>query len=137
MKANRYDELLKNIGTLLAMDENYPIDGTLLYADVETDAVAASIFKDRGNHILYRRDGVRFCDPLLDLWEETDPNRRWAEIEYLIRDGKFEVTYTYPDQIDPKEEPLDRRDRIVRRHFGDKPIVYPPWDDEETQQFDL
>jgi hypothetical protein len=65
------------------------------------------------------------------LWEAQETEDRWAEIEYLIRDGKFAVTYVYPDDIDPADEFNARRERAVRRHLGEKPIVYPPWNDDD------
>lgn len=123
------EKILNQLGNLLAQDNEYPLDETLLYAEVEGRYVAPSIFKGRGNSIVYRRPDLdTICDPLTALWEAAPPDKRWAEIEYLIRDGRFTATYTYPDEIDPDEEPLDRRRRIVARHFGDKPIVYPPRD---------
>ena len=63
---------------------------------------------------------------LLDLWEAQDSDKRWTEIEYVVRGDKFHASFTYPDEIDPEEDPFDRRDRIVAKHFGKKPIVYPP-----------
>ena len=128
MANSETERLLNKIGELLAEDTAYPLDGTLLYAELDRNMVAPSIFKNLGNQILYRRPDLdRLGDALLALWEAQDSNDRWAEIEYLVRDGRFHVIYTYPDEIDPDEEPLDRRTRIVRAHFGDKPIVYPPW----------
>jgi hypothetical protein len=131
MASDKSERLLNEIGQILAEDREYPADGTLLYARVDTNWVAPSIFKPRGNHILYRwPDLDRISGPLLDLWEEQEPQRRWAEIEYVIHNGKFAATFSYPDDIDSEEEPLDRRDRIVKRHFGDKPIVYPPFPED-------
>ena len=133
------ERLLNEIGGLLAEDTAYPLDGTLLYAEVDRAMVGPSIFKNLGNQILYRRPDLdRLGGALLDLWEAQDGDDRWAEMEYLVRDGRFHVTYTYPDQINPEEEPLDRRTRIVRAHFGDKPIVYPPWPPPESgMDYDL
>jgi hypothetical protein len=121
------ERLLNEIGQLLAEDRAYPLDGTLLYAELDRNMVAPSIFKELGNQILYRwPDLDRLGDALLDLWEAQDGKDRWAEIEYLVRDGRFHVTYTYPDDISADDR-MDWRDRVVRKHFGDKPIVYPPW----------
>jgi hypothetical protein len=134
------ERLLVEIGQLLAEDREYPLDGTLLYAKLDRNWVAPSIFKDRGKDVLYRWPDLRdLGDALLDLWEAQETDDRWAEMEYIVRNGKFEVTYTYPDEIDPEEEPMDRRDRVVRRHFGDKPIVYPPWpsDDDSFPDYEL
>ncbi len=136
MPANNHEELLLDVAKALAEDKEYPIDGTLLYAMLDYNMVGPSIFKESENHIIYRwPDLNRVGNALLRLWEAQADERAWSEIEYLIRDGKFEVTYTYPDEIDPEESWEDRRDRVVKRHFGDKPIVYPPWpppDDENV-----
>lgn len=59
-------------------------------------------------------------------------------MEYLVRDGKLEVAYTYPDEIDPEEDVVERRARVVRRYFGEKPIVYPPWPlDDDAPDYDV
>ncbi len=138
MPNGKTERMLNNIGQLLAEDTEYPIDGTLLYAELDRNFVAPSIFKDRGNHVLYREPDLdRLGDALLDLWEAETPDKRWAEIEYVIRDGRFDVAFTYPEEIDPDEERMDRRKRIVARHFGDKPIVYPPPPKDDDQLFDL
>lgn len=126
MPSDETERLLNRIGELLAEDAEYPLDETLLHAVLDRNMVGPSIFKDRGNHVLYRSPDLnRLGDALLDLWDAEAPDKRWAEIEYLIRDGKFEVAFVYPDEIDPTEEPLERRDRIVARYFGAKPIIYP------------
>jgi hypothetical protein len=127
------ERLLVEIGQLLAEDREYSLDGTLLHAELDRNMVEPSIFKDRGKDVLYRDpDLERLGEALLDLWDAQETDDRWAEMEYVIRGGKFEVTYTYPDEIDPNEDPMERRDRIVRRHFGNKPIVYPPWPPEDS-----
>nr|WP_277923802.1 hypothetical protein [Sphingomonas sp. TREG-RG-20F-R18-01] len=134
------DRLLGEIGQLLAEDTAYSLDGTLLYARVRSTMVAPSIFKNQGNNIVYRRPDLdRLGDALLDLWNAETPQNRWAEIEYLIKGDTFEVTYTYADDIDPDEDTFERRDRIVKRHFGDKPIVYPdfPPEDDGAPSYDL
>ena len=131
MENSESARLLAEIGHLLAEDTEYPLDDTLLYAVLDRGYVEASIFKNLGNQILYRwPDMDTLGNALLELWEAQESEPRWAEIEYLVKDGRFTVTYTYPDEIDPKENEDDmfaRRTRIVRKYFGDKPIVYPPF----------
>lgn len=138
MPSNSMERLLAEIGNILAEDTDYLTDQTLLYAKVDEGFVAPSIFKDRGNHILYRRPDLnRICEPILRLFKQEPPAKRWAEIEYLIRDGKFDVAFTYPEEIDPEEDPFERRKRVVARYFGDKPIVYPPPPEDDWQNFGL
>ena len=127
MPNDETERLLNEIGQLLAEDTHYPLDGTLLHAELDRMFVAPSIFKDLGDHILYREPDLdRLGDALLDLWEAQESDKRWAEIEYVIRDDTFHASFIYPEEIDPEEEPFDRLDRIVARHFGKKKIVYPP-----------
>ena len=122
------DRLLGEIGQLLAEDTGYPLDGTLLYAKVDSNYVAPSIFKNRGNNIVYRRPDLdRLGDALLDLWDAEEPKNRWAEIEYIVQGNTFEVAYIYADEIDPDEDPFERRDRIVMRYFGDKADSISPF----------
>lgn len=136
MANNSTEELLNLIGELLAEDIDYPLDNTLLYAEVGRAYVSPSIFKDRGNHILYRDPDLdRLGDALLDLWGTQQGPHRWAEIEYIVRNGRFDTTFVYPEEIDPAEEPLDRQRRIVVKYLGDKPIIYPP--DEDGDSFEL
>ena len=131
MPNNQIAPLLNRVGQLLAEDADYPSEDTLLYAKLNNNYVAPSIFKDIGDHILYRYPDLETLgDALLDLWEAEDPNKRWTEMEYVVRGGKFRATYTYADEVNPDEDPFDRRDRIVAKHFGKKRIIYPqPPDD--------
>ena len=132
MPNDKTEELLGLIGQLLAEDTEYPLDGTLLHAEVGRGYVGPSIFKDRGNYIQYRDPDLdRLGDALLDLWDVQPRGRRWAELEYLVRDGRFEVIFVYPEEIDKDERPLDRRRRIVEKYFGRKPIAYPDWNGGE------
>jgi hypothetical protein len=124
---NSTERLLNEIGQLLAENAEYPLADTLLYSELDKNFVSIAIFVNRDKDVLYRDDAPdRLTYALLELWEAEDPGKRWAEIEYVVRNGEFEAEFTYADEIDPEEDSFDRRDRIVERHFGDKPIVYPP-----------
>jgi len=126
------EKLLNEIGRLLAKDREYPFEPTLLYAQVDRNMVGESIFKELGNQILYRWPVIdELPYALLDLWGTQEGDDRWIEMEYLVRDGRLEVAYIYPDEIDPEEDVMERRARSARRHFGEKPIVYPPWPSED------
>lgn len=101
--------------------------------------VGESIFKDLGYHFLFRWPlNERLSYALLELWEAQEEHDRWSELEYVLCDGKFEVAYFYPDEIDPEEDVIERRERSLQRHFGDKPIAYPPLlSEDEDPGFDL
>jgi len=127
MSDRETERLLNEIAQLLAEDADYPLDDTLLHAELDENYVAPSVFKDLGDHVLYRDPDLdRLGDALLDLWEAQKSEKRWTEIEYVVREGSFQATFTYPDELDPEEFSMNRRDRIVAKYFGKKPIVYPP-----------
>jgi hypothetical protein len=129
MFGDKAERLLNHLGIILVDDLGYLPDRALLYAKVAENMVSAAIFTEDGNKIQYHWSSDKWTYPLLDLWEEAGPEQRWAELEYLVSKGKFHATFTYPEEIDPDEDDFARRRRIVRRHLGDKPIVYPPLPD--------
>jgi len=132
------EQLLVEIGHLLMEDKEYPSEPTLLYTEVDHNFTAQSIFKMLGDHILYRWPvNARLTDALVELWETQEKHGRWSELEYILRDGRFEASYIYPDDIDPQEDIFVRGERSVRRHFGEKPIVYPPLMEEEGEGYDF
>lgn len=139
MANDEIENLLNEIGRLLTEDRDYPFEPTLLYAQLDQGMVGESIFKELDNQVLYRRPVIEdLPHALLDLWDAQAGDDRWTEMEYLLRDGGFEVVYVFPDEIDPEEDVLERRARAVLRHFGEKPIVYPPWPPEdEADDYDL
>ncbi len=130
MPDDETERLLNEIGQVLTDHLNGSPNPVLLYAKLDTNMVGQDVFIERSGHIEYQWADDRFTYLLLDLWEQEKPRRRWAEMEYVLRGGKFDVSFTYRHEIDPKEDPFVRRARVVQRHFGDKPIVYPPWDDD-------
>lgn len=128
MPSDEAAALLAFIGEILSADTKYPLENTLLYAEVEPGMVSADVFKDDGAHAVYRWvSSPRLTEALLDLWEVEPPEMRWAEMEYVIRNGQFHAHFTYREEIDKEEDEFDRRKRIVKRYFGDKPILYPSW----------
>jgi hypothetical protein len=129
------EHLLKEIAELLMDDDEYSSEPTLLYAQLDYNMIGESIFKELGNQFLYRWPlNERLPYALLELWEAQDGRDRWSELEYVLRDGNFEIAYFYPDEIDPQEDVIERCQRALRRHFGEKPIVYPPPDPEDDAQ---
>lgn len=137
MPDHEVTQWLNGIGQLIAEEAN-PSKSTLLYVQIGDDFVAPSLFRDRGNHILYEECLERLADPLLDFWYSQQPDTPWAELHYVVRDGKFDAVFVYPEELDHSEEELfisGRRDRIVAKYLGEKPIMYPPPDEDDI--FDL
>jgi hypothetical protein len=119
-------DLLNEVAQILAEDTEYPLEGTFLYAEFDWAMVGASVFKDLGDRLVYRWPSDYLSHKLLDLWYEEEPEKRWATMEYTIVGGEFHTTFVYPDEIDPEEGSIDRRERILAQRYGNKRIDYPP-----------
>lgn len=124
MENDRSGNLINEIGINIK-GVAQPTGTALLYAEVDYNVVGASIFVNRGDHLecLFPDDDLDHT--LLDLWDERTSDPAWVALEYLVQGSRFKMTYTYADNPDWDGE-LDRRERVVKRYFGDKPIVYPP-----------
>ena len=118
---------LNEIGNLLAQDTDYPLDGTFLYVEADWGWADISIFKDLGASLLWRDPMDGLCEALLDLREAEVPDKRWSTMQFCITGEKFDAAFTY-GPLDPEVSALNRREIILRRRYGNKPVVYPPLD---------
>lgn len=100
-----------------------------LYAEMEPDVLAPSLFKDLGDHVLYRDPDNGIDDQLFKIWDQLDEDDRWRVIECKLKDGEFEAVFRFGDALDPNEDVDERRPRFLTAVFGDKPVVYPAWED--------
>lgn len=126
MASDKTERLLNEIGQLLIEGTTDSTRKILLHAELDRNMVAPAIFEDAENRIVYRDADSRLDYALLELWEAQDSTKRWVEIEYLLHGENFEASFTYAEEVDPEEDPLERRDRVVARYLGKKPIDYPP-----------
>lgn len=130
--------LLNRLGQILAEQESHPSAGTLLHAALDSNWISIAIFKNRDSDVLYvEPDYDLFQNTLHDLWALEEPGKRWEELDFLIKDGKFDAAFIYPEGIDRAELSVHRGRRIVKARFGDKPIVYPLWPPDVGQSFEL
>lgn len=133
MTKDKYDALgplLNEIGQALADVVGGDPNGVFFYVEIGPGWVSPNIFKDEGAVVrFYRPPGPSLSDILFDLWyaESDDESKRWSVMEYAVKDGKFEVGFKYPDEVDVSGPPDDeRRQAALRRRFGDKKVIYPP-----------
>lgn len=131
MTPDKYDVLgpaLNRIGQKIADIIGAAPDGAFLYVRIGEGSVGPSLFRDEGNRVRYFPSldhGI--ADLLFDLWEAESPDidKRWGTMEYEIKGSSFSVSFKYREEVDPDEDFQDRRERILRARYGDKPIDYP------------
>jgi hypothetical protein len=101
-------------------------DGTFLYAEVGEGWVYAAVFKDEGSDVRYFDPSPELSELLLEAWEREEPAKRWAVMEYEVKGTAFDARFLFPEEIDPKMHASERRPTVLKRRYGDKPIIYPP-----------
>lgn len=128
-KLDALGPLLNEIGLELVDLVGGDRNGVFLYVEIGDGWVSSSVFKDEGDVVRYYnpRD-TQLSDMLFDAWylEPEGPNMRWSVLEYSINGGKFDVSMTYPEEVNVDVPDVDRREAALRARFGDKPVVYPP-----------
>ena len=122
---------LEEIGQLLAIDVQADPEGTVLYCEFGDGWLEPSIFKDFGDHVVWRAGSYALHERLTGLWEAEEPAKRWTTMLYEIRDGRFDVKFGYDEFTEKTVENVDRREILIQQRYGDKPINYiePEWPD--------
>lgn len=121
------EPILANIGEEAAEIIGSDLDGLYLYGEVEDGSQFASLFKDEGEVARYHGPSQRLFQLLDEAWraENSDEGKRWTVIEYEVTGTRFDVRFTYPEQLDPNEHCSERCSAAVRKRFGNKPVIYP------------
>lgn len=102
---------------------------TCLYAEIEPDVISPSLFKDVGEHVLYKDPSKDIDNQLWKIWDQLDEDDRWQVIECKLLNGHFEAAFRFPVDLDPKEHVDERQPRFLQTAFGNKKVVYPSWED--------
>lgn len=100
-------------------------DGSFLYAEVDEEGYEVAIFHDHGDKITYYDADDELFDEVINLWDSALDHEKWAVLEYDVRGDQFYSNFTYADQLDPEEDSVERRQRLVNARYGDKPVIYP------------
>ncbi|HUD90623.1 hypothetical protein [Sphingobium sp.] len=121
--------LMNEIGVELLHVVGGDPDGIFLYVEIGEGWISPNVFKDEGHQIRNLDDSELLSDLLWEAWyaeSEEGGLKRWSIMEYEIKDGKFDVSFRYPDEVKVETISMERREAALRARFGEKPVVYPP-----------
>jgi hypothetical protein len=94
---------------------------SLLYAEIEEGVIGASVFfEDATGNVNFRFASTELESVAYDLWDigsEKIPARSWTAVEYTLTGNKLGVSFTYSEQFQANESEIERRPRVVERHF--------------------
>ena len=124
-KQKEFGDLYRDIGLELAAIVGDP-DKTFLYVEAGEGWIGPSIFKEEATKVRYFQASRKLTSLLLEVWEAEDPDKRWAAMEYTVTGTKFAVEFVFPEDFGEKLDVDERRELVLKAHYGDKPRVYPP-----------
>lgn len=118
-------DILAGLGQHVAEIIGRDPDGSFLYAEFDEGLYEVAIFHDEGDKIVYYDADEVLFDEIINLWNTALDNEKWSVLTYDVKGDEFNSLFIYPDQLDPEEEDYERRERLVRARYGDKPVIYP------------
>lgn len=107
-------------------------DGLFIYIEVEDYSVYGAVFKDEGTQVRFYSPNDVLYDLVIEAWEARPEGQRWLVMEYDVRGRSFDVDLIYPEDVNPEEDSMDRRQAALDRRYGKKPVIYPPIPDNFT-----
>lgn len=127
-KLDKLGPLMSEIGGEIAADLGGKPDGAYLYVEVGDRWISVNLYRDDGDAVRWYEHGPELTASLWKAWrvENSNPKMRWSVMQYEIHGTKFDVQFSYPDEVDVEVYDSDRRDNALKKHFGDKPVIYPP-----------
>lgn len=124
---HKFGPMLAEIGGLAAQVAGGDPDGVYLYVEVGDRWISPSLFKDIGESVQYIDHSSELSDLIYEFWRAEDPDKRWAVMEYEVVGTKFDAQFKYPEEVDVESFDDDRREIALKKRYGDKPVIYPPW----------
>ena len=124
-------ELIGELAEKLAIVGRRAGSPVLFYAEGGDNWAGGSIFVDGPKAIEWvsPRDGE--LKLVMRLWEDAPAEKKWRGIVVFVDGDEFRAEFDYGEGWSPDEDEGDRREPIVRAHFGEKPIYYPPLEGAE------
>jgi len=119
-------DCLQAIGQAIVDQIDGDHDGAFLYAEVEPGMLYEALFVETADGVELVDASDVLCKALFDAWYASEPDKAWATLSFAIVGDSFDARFQYPDEISDEEGPEDRRRRILKARYGDKPIKYPP-----------
>lgn len=118
---------LAEIGGEIAQVLEGDPDGAYLYVEIGDRWYSVSLFRNEVEVIRYYDSSSELDDLIYEGWLNLEPAKRWAVMEYEINGTKFDAQFKFPEEIDVESFDEDRRGIALKKRYGDKPVIYPPW----------
>lgn len=119
--------ILSELAGMVAREVGADPESSFLYAEAEDAVSSPSLFRDAGAFVEYIDCSHDLAMKIIDLWDATDTDKKWGALFLTIAGGQFDARFQYREEwID--DDSMERRERVLAAKYGNKEIVYPPWE---------
>ena len=129
MAANDDARMIGAIADAVAYVGNQRGGDALLYAEAGPGWVRGSLFIDYPELIEWVNPAAHHISELvLRLWTAAPDAKKWRALTMIVGEQIYQTESDYGEGWTDEEDESDRREPIVLRFFGDKPVFYPTLD---------
>jgi hypothetical protein len=137
VSAEKFDilsSLITEIGNEVAEIVGGDPNGAYLYSEAGEGWIGTSVFKDEGEVVRYFDPTLELEELLLEFRKTEEAGKRWVIMEYEVKGTKFDAQFKYPEEVTVESfGDDDRREIALKKRYGDKPVIYPPWPGQPTE----
>ena len=133
MAANDDARMIGAIADAVAYVGNKRGGDALLYAEAGPGWVRGSLFIDYPEFIEWVNPAAHHISELvLRLWTAAADAKKWRALTMIVGQEIYRTELDYGEDWSDEQDEGDRREPIVSRFFGNKPVDYPmlDWDEE-------
>jgi len=127
MPSDKFDSLgplYAAIGEEIWINRNPGADRILLYVEAGDEWHSISQYQELDEIVNYiNEESHALSDAVYVARQSEEPSLRWTTMEYEISDGSFKAKLGHDPNINVDGR-MDRREKVLKRYFGDKPIHY-------------
>ena len=100
----------------------------LLIGEIDEGVISADLFcQENKNKARYKYTTTELQDLAYQLWknwEKWTGKKSWSIMCFQVNKDKISMDLIYSDQIDPEEDELQRREKIIEKVFGKTKVDY-------------
>jgi hypothetical protein len=134
MANQEFGDMLNEIGQHVANILGKLPDDVYVYIEAGDQRQGGAIFENLAERVVYHSISDEMFDAIEHLWEAAETDKKWSVIHYDIKDGQFDAEFLYTDDMELDTFEHDYREDALVARYGDKPVIYPPMDDDDWHE---
>lgn len=98
-------------------------DGLFLYAEMDDARLSVFLFRNEGKAVRWYLDSFELTERIQRVWSSAEAKERWAVMIYEVQGGKFDVSLSFPEEVDFTSEQPERVFNALWKRFPGRKVV--------------